>query len=54
MDNEQCQTRIQEKKKKLKTCKETKRDWERESKPTLTQEIEEEEVVFVDLFISVN
>ena len=41
------------KKKKLKTCKEAKRDWEREFKPTLTQEIEEE-VVLVDLFISVN
>ena len=38
MDNEQCQTRIQEKKKIfLKTRKETKRGRERESKPTLSQ-----------------
>ena len=34
MDNEQCQTRVQEKK-KLKTRKEAKRGRGRESKPTL-------------------
>ena len=38
MNNEQCQTRIQEKNKKiLKTRKEAKRGRERESKPTLSQ-----------------
>ena len=37
MDNEQCQTRIQEKKKKLKMRKEAKLGRGREFKPTLTR-----------------